>query len=275
MRETISTKQQLIKEGFSLFIPIYNMGTMAEKNISICWSWLSRIFENFELIVIDDNSNDGSCDFFMKDSGFINEKKDGIKYFHYKNGPSRRENLAASFDIAQNNLAGFIDGDLSCDLNDIINAMNLIRNKAADIVIGSRYIKGAIIKQRFFRRIISFIYNSALRFFFNSNICDHQCGLKIFNMKTIMPIIRRMGYDETYFRGWFWDAELLIRAQAEGVKIIEMPVHWSFSDKSTFNVKKEVFSIIKIVKLWLELRSKNKLNHKFRKLRLKTTSDEF
>lgn len=75
MQETIGTKQQLIKEGFSLFIPIYNMGTMAEKNISICWSWLSRIFENFELIVVDDNSNDGSCDFFMKDSGFINEKK--------------------------------------------------------------------------------------------------------------------------------------------------------------------------------------------------------
>lgn len=231
MKETVSTKQQLIKEGFSLFIPIYNMDTKAEKNISICWSWLSRKFENFELIVVDDNSNDGSCGFVVTDSGLVSEKKDGIKYLHYKNGPSRRENLAASFDIAQNNLAGFIDGDLSCDLDDLISAVNLIRAENADIVIGSRYIKGAIIKQKLFRRIISFIYNSAIRFFFNSNIYDHQCGLKIFRMKTIMPIIKRMGYDKTYLRGWFWDAELLIRAQAEGAKIIEMPAHWSFFDK--------------------------------------------
>ena len=46
-------------------------------------------------------------------------------------------------------------------------------------------------------------------------------------MKTIIPIIKRMGCDKTYFRGWFWDAELLISTQVEGVKIIEMPVQWS------------------------------------------------
>jgi hypothetical protein len=62
-----------------------------------------------------------------------------------------------------------------------------------------------------------------------------------------------MAYDHEYRRGWFWDAEFLIRAQAQKLKIIEMPVEWHFARTSTFRFFREWKCIGSMVKLKTEL----------------------
>lgn len=238
----------------SLFIPVYNAARLIRKDLKKSYNALLQLGDDFEIIIVDDNSSDESYRFERVINRARQRSGREIRYISYDKGPSRRENLAKSFYLAKYEVIAFIDADLSCDVSYLLKAINILKGESADIVIGSRYIKGAKVKRRPLRRTFSFFYNTTLRLAFGSKIRDHQCGLKAFRKKTIMPIIDRMGYDDEFIRGWFWDAELLIRAQEAGLKIIEMPVEWHYSDVSTFNIRRELRCLKSIFKLKRELK---------------------
>lgn len=219
----------------SLFLPIYNEEKILEANLKKIYSELSKIAQDFEIIIVDDNSNDNSkkiCESLEK-----NNKK--ILYLRYDNGPSRRENLSKSFTKAKGSIIAFMDIDLSTDISYLKTLIKEIE-RGADISIGSRYMKGSYIKRTISRRIISFAYNFYLRAFLKSKIHDHQCGFKAFKRDVLFSQIKEMGYDQKFVRGWFWDAELLLRAQKKNYKIIEFPVKWHYGKNSTFDLKREL-----------------------------------
>lgn len=225
----------------SLFIPAYNAARLLKRNnLGKSFDALKQIGANFEIIIVDDNSTDKSYRFgrIINKAKFPTGKE--IRYLAYNNGPSRRENLARSFVQAKYDIIGFIDADFSCDISFFLKAVDLLMKEQADVVVGSRYIKGAQAKRQMVRKILSYIYNRVIRAAFKSRIKDHQCGLKVFRKETVMPILFSMGYDEKLIRGWFWDAELLIRVQRANLKIIEMPVIWQYADQSTFNFRREL-----------------------------------
>lgn len=241
------------KLDFSLFIPIYNASQIIKESVQRCYEVLSQLNSNFEIIIVDDHSTDIYSKFEQRFHGIDKSTEKKIRYVSYDRGPSRRENLAKSFHLARYELIGFIDVDLSCDASYLLKAVELLRKESADIVIGSRYIKGAKAKRRPIRRFFSFFYNRVLQAIFKSKIKDHQCGLKIFRRSTALKIVDGMGYDDKYVRGWFWDAEFLIRAQKEGLKVIEMPIEWWYADVSTFDFRRELRCLKSIVKLKKEL----------------------
>ena len=237
----------------SLFIPVYNMKNMINRNIKMAFYTLTKSRYTFEIFIVDDNSTDKSSRYARVINRVSHNSSQSIRYLFYHQGPSRRENLARSFYQATGDIICFIDADLSCDISFLVKAIHLLRSSDVDIVIGSRYIEGARARRRLMRKALSFVYNSVIRMLFKSKIKDHQCGLKVFKKSTIMPIIDTMGYDEKFSRGWFWDAELLIRAQKAGCKIIEMPVDWHYADKSTFDFTRELKCLKTMVKLKKEL----------------------
>lgn len=238
-----------VEEGVSLFIPVYNAAKLIKRDLREAYNALQRLNHHFEIVVVDDNSTDKSYRFkkLLEEAKHALHKN--LRYVSYSAGPSRRENLAKTFFQAKYDNLGFIDADFSCDISFFLKAVVLLKKTSADIVIGSRYIKGAKAKRRPLRRIFSHIYNGLVRLLFQSKIRDHQCGLKVFRRERVLPIIREMGYDEKFVRGWFWDAELLVRAQKANLKIIEMPVEWHYSDSSTFNFRREIKYLGAMVKL--------------------------
>ncbi|MBN2119526.1 MAG: glycosyltransferase [Candidatus Omnitrophica bacterium] len=245
-----SSSREKPENKISLFVPVYNPSGSIEEDIDRCYDTLLRLNGEFEIIIVDDNSNVKSPA-LEKAVSRINKRagKQILRCIFYNIGPSRRENLAQSFSSAKFKTVGFIDSDFSCDISFVLKAINVLREESADIVIGSRYIKGSKVKSRIARRVLSFFYNSALRIIFKSKIKDHQCGLKVFRLDAVMPIIGQMGYDKEFIRGWFWDAELLIRVQRAGLRIIEMPVEWSYADSSTFRITRETRCLRAIIKL--------------------------
>ncbi len=237
----------------SLFIPVYNALQLIKRDLRAAYAALQQLGADFEIVIVDDNSSDGS----HRLGRVINRARTvtgrDIRYLRYDNGPSRRENLAKAFYTAKHDIVGFIDADFSCDIVYFMKAMELLNDPAIDMVIGSRYIKGAKAKRRLVRRIFSFFYNLLIRLLFGSTIKDRQCGLKVFRKRSVMPVIEQMGYDGRFIRGWFWDAELLVRAQKAKLKIIEMPVVWVYADSSTFNFKRELKALWAMAVLKLEM----------------------
>lgn len=235
------------KPKISLFVPVYNEKSILYANIKRVLGNIKKITDDFEIIIVDDNSSDNSPTIGKK----ISRKIKKVHYLRYNVGPSRRENLAKSFKKAKGDIIAMFDIDLSVDIRGIARLFKEIED-GADISIGSRYIKRSYIKRTITRGIISYFYNLFMRIYFKSRIYDHQCGFKAFRKDVIFDLIEDMGYDSKFIRGWFWDAELLIRAQKKSYKIAEFPVKWVHGLKSEFNIKKE----LKMVPYVLRLRKK-------------------
>ena len=62
-----------------------------------------------------------------------------------------------------------------------------------------------------------------------------------------------MGYDTQMMRGWFWDAELLLRGQKEGYSIKEFPVFWEAGKQSSFNFGRELRIIRYLPKVYASI----------------------
>lgn len=235
-------------DKISLFFPIYNEERILEKHILRILSNIKKIRKNFEIIIVDDNSSDNSIDICKR----ISKNNNKIHYIRYNIGPSRRENLAKSFKKAKGNIIVFMDMDLATDISHTKRLFEEIE-KGNDIATGSRNLKNSHIKRTLFRRTISYFYNLFIRLYFNSKIHDHQCGFKAFRKEVILDLVNEMNYDSKFIRGWFWDTELLIRAQKKRYKIVEFPVKWQQGQKTEFNLKREIRMIPYILRL------KNKL----------------
>ncbi len=231
----------------SVFIPCYNEEQRLEKNILLIYHALLGLKKPFELVIVDDGSTDATAQ--IAKSLALKHKE--IKHLYFSNGPSRRENLGKAFYSAQGDIIAFMDLDLSADLAALPQLISSIEH-GNDIAIGSRY-KGVRAKREFGRKIISVVYNWFMRIYFGSTLADHQCGFKAFRKDKLLPLLDAMGYDKTFVRGWFWDVELLVRAQKKSYTIDEFSVAWNFGKQSSFNFRRELKMLPYVVKLKFKL----------------------
>lgn len=227
----------------SVFVPCYNEEKRLEKNILQIYDALKALKKSFELVIVDDGSTDATPALAQKLASL--HKK--IRHQRHDTGPSRRENLGRAFRIAKGEIILFMDLDLSVPLSFIPRLLEGI-TAGNDIVIGSRY-KGIQSERGLQRSVISRIYNTFMRLYFGSNIQDHQCGFKAFKREALFSLLDDMGYDEKFVRGWFWDVELLLRAQKKGYKIDEFPVSWNEGKQSSFDFKRELKMLPYVLKL--------------------------
>jgi glycosyltransferase involved in cell wall biosynthesis len=236
------TDEQKLK--ISLFVPVYNEEKILEQNIRILSSELTKLTDQYELVIVNDNSTDSTSEICKR----LSSAK--IRVLTYENGPSRRENLGKAILTAKYDFIGFTDVDLATDVSYLEILFYLL--KKYDVVLGSRY-KGIKPQREIWRLLISKIYNGFMQIYFNSKIKDHQCGFKAFRKDAILQLLSEMGYDYTFKRGWFWDAELLIRAQRKDYNYIEMPVKWVRGEKTTFQFKRELKMLGYVLKLRFRL----------------------
>jgi glycosyltransferase involved in cell wall biosynthesis len=218
----------------TVVLPCYNERELALEHTLQLYEVLKKKSWTFELLVCDDASTDGTGK--MLDALTQPE----IKAIHYTRGPSRRENLAVTLSKGRGQILVFMDMDLATDLSYLDSIIDPVMQGKYDLAIGSRYQKGADVKRELIRLVYSIGYNTTIRVMFGSKILDHQCGFKAFQRQVLQDLVKEMGYDEKFLRGWFWDAELLIRAQRKKLRILETPVRWVSGRKSSFNFVREL-----------------------------------
>ncbi len=235
----------------SVFIPAYNEGKILEKNILKVYEELNRLKYNFELFIVDDSSKDSTPDIGRK----LAKKYNKIKFVRYPNGPSRRENLAKSFQLAEGDTIMFMDSDLSTDLTYLPKLVERIGD-GFDIVTGSRHLKNSKVKRSFSRWLISLLFKWFAKLYFGSRVNDHECGFKAFKKDIILDLLKDMGYDNKFKRKMFWDTEMFVRAQRKGYKIKEIPVRWKAGEKSALSFFKELSMVPYMLSLRFRLGKK-------------------
>ena len=90
------------------------------------------------------------------------------------------------------------------------------------LATGSRLMPGARVKRQPKREIISRCYNLIVRAMFPSRkFFDAQCGFK-----AIDAAVRTELLPHIVDNAWFFDTELLLRAEQRGWRVWEIPVEW-------------------------------------------------
>jgi glycosyltransferase AglD len=190
----------------SVFLPVYNEEHIVEKQVRAVYTFLQKTYE-FELVVVNDNSLDSTGKILAR----LKKNLRHLRVITFHNGPSRRENLAEAMKTAKYPVIVFMDLDLAVPLKYVHALIRAIAD-GNDVAFGSRYLTHSKFERSAYRLVISKIYHTTIHFLFHSKISDYQCGFKAFKKKYFMTLLKCIGYDSSFTRGWFWDAEILIAA---------------------------------------------------------------
>lgn len=230
----------------SAVIPVFNDRISLEKAIPESLSALEKITDSFELIVAEDGSTDGSMELVEEW-----EKKDSrVRLFHSDERLGRGRALNRAFEYSNGSILCYYDVDLATDMAYLPQLIDEIR-KGAAASTGSRLMPGSNIKRTTDREIASRGYNFLVRLFLGSRLHDHQCGFKGFNKEILMKILPDISSTH-----WFWDTEILVRAQKAGYKVAEFPVVWNTGSRTTVKFK-DIFSMgTSILRLWWKINVK-------------------
>ena len=115
---------------FSIVIPVFN----ESKNLPLLISEIYKALKKhtFELIIVDDNSSDGTFKILKK----INKKN--FRYFIMKKNRDLSRSCVLGFNKAKYKNILVMDGDLQHQPKDIKKLLKIFQLKKAHIVIGSR-----------------------------------------------------------------------------------------------------------------------------------------
>ena len=191
----------------SIILCTYNEANYIENTIAK----IEKIIENLELIIVDDNSTDGTKEIINR----INQEKKYKVIFRKKS-----KGLASAFLRGVIETSGDHIGWLDTNMTESIprfQEMSELLNSDNDIVILSRYVEGGDDKRRLMRSLSSKYFNIICRLILRSPIKDLTSG--IFLMKrSIIDEVTFLGYGHGEFFIEFVD-----NAYRKGFKIKEIP----------------------------------------------------
>lgn len=190
-------------------------------------SWVETAYQEIRNIIRKNNldaqivfATDGCTDRTVEIIQDLQKRDSSLILFNESNKLGRGLALTKAFQKLYTPYIAFMDGDLAADVRHLPKLIEHL-DSGGDIVTGSRLMKNSECVRNHRRDMFSRVYNLMARFLFRSKIHDHQCGFKGFNRIKIQKIL-----GEIKSRGWFWDAEILLRGQKAGLKVIEFPIRW-------------------------------------------------
>jgi len=229
----------------SVVLPAYNEAAKIEKTVLITAETLSKIADRFEIIIAEDGSTDGTD----RIASMLSKKYAYVIHLHSDARQGRGKALNRAFKAASGEVLCYIDVDLATDMKYLEKLVRAISVDGYDFATGSRIMPESDAKRPFKREFASRGYNHLVRLFLRSKLYDHQCGFKAFRRKALFEIL-----DVVENQHWFWDTELLVRAQHKGYKVLEFPVYWRHGGSSKVNLVKDVGGMgSEIFRLWGEL----------------------
>jgi len=208
----------------SIVVPAFNETQRIVPTLDAILAYMANRQADFEVLVVDDGSEDGTAQ--LVSERFAGEPH--LRVLAY--APNRGKGHAVRFGLrhAVGDWVLFSDADLSTPIA-AVEAMLATGAAGADIVIGSRALGGAEIRERqpFYREAGGKLFNLLVRIMILPDLHDTQCGFKLIRSAAIATVLPQLEVD-----GFAFDVELLALARATGAQIVEVPVVWTNSPSS-------------------------------------------
>lgn len=214
-----------------MVLPAYNEAANIEEAVLVTAETLLKITDHFEIIIAEDGSTDGTD----RIASSLSEQYSYVVHLHSDKRQGRGKALNRAFKAASGEVLCYIDVDLATDMKYLEKLIRSVSMDGYDFATGSRMMRESDAKRPFKREFASRGYNFLVRLFLHSKLYDHQCGFKAFRREALFEFL-----DEVENEHWFWDTEVLVRAQHKGYRVIEFPVYWRHGGSSKVNLAKDV-----------------------------------
>jgi glycosyltransferase involved in cell wall biosynthesis len=166
------------------------------------------------------------CDDGSKDMTQIIARKNGAHVVEHKKNMGYGATMQTIFNKARELGADVLvvfDGDGQHDPDEIPQMVKPVMEGRADIVIGSRFVKGARMDVPLYRRMGILIITLLTRIFSGYAISDAQSGFRTFNRKALEEL--KITQD-----GWGSSVEIFFKAHHARLRVVEVPVNCDYKD---------------------------------------------
>jgi uncharacterized protein (TIRG00374 family) len=231
----------------SVVLPAYNEERTIEETVGTTLSTLADFLPegDFEVLVAEDGCEDATPE--VADRLAAGDPR--VRHFHSDERLGRGGALERAFAAAAGDTLVYFDTDLATDMSHLEELVESVRSGDYDVATGSRWMPGEEADRPAKRGVPSRAYNLFVRLLLRSGLRDHQCGFKA---------VSRDAFEELHHdirdNHWFWDTELLVRAQRRGYRVREFPVEWTPMDDTKVELVRDVLGMgSRIVRTWWEL----------------------
>lgn len=200
-----------------VIIPTYN----EKENIEAIINAVFSLDEPFHVLVIDDNSPDGTAAivksmqadhpdrlFILERSGKLGLGTAYITGFKW----ALENNYQYIFEM---------DADFSHNPNDLPRLLNACKNEGADVAIGSRYYSGVnVVNWPMGRVLMSYYASVYVRMITRMKIHDTTAGFVCYKRE----VLETMDLDDIRFKGYAFQIEMKYTAYSLGFKLKEVSI---------------------------------------------------
>jgi dolichyl-phosphate beta-glucosyltransferase len=207
----------------SVVVPAYNEEARIGGTLDAITAWLDARGEDYELIVADDGSTDGTA--ALADAHATRHPRIRV----LRLAPNRGKGAAVRAGIlaARGAEILFSDADLATPIEELTRLRAALAG-GADIAVASRALPDSDIRTRQHpaRELMGRTFNVIVRSLVMNGIKDTQCGFKLFRRDAAHDLFGRATVD-----GFAFDVEILLLARGR-YKIAEIPVTWRHVEQS-------------------------------------------
>ncbi|NVK51108.1 MAG: polyprenol monophosphomannose synthase [Cyclobacteriaceae bacterium] len=231
-----------------VIIPTYN----EKENIVDMIQTVMGLPGNFELLVIDDSSPDGTANLVKEQQKNFEQR---LHLIQRKGKLGLGTAYITGFKWALNHGYEYIfemDADFSHDPKDLVRLYQACAEEGYDMAIGSRYITGVnVVNWPIGRVLMSYFASVYVRFITGLPINDATAGFKCYHRSVLAGI----QLDEIKFIGYAFQIEMKFTAWKLGFKIKEVPIIFTDRTKGTSKMSKGIFKEAVFGVIWMKIKS--------------------
>ena len=194
--------------SISVFFPCYNEQENVGRTVGKALDVLEKLNADFEAIIVDDGSSDGTGRIADEIAG----RNGRVKVVHHKDNLGYGAALQSGFKAATKELVFYTDGDGQFDINEMPPLLGLMEQY--DIVSCYRLNR----QDSIIRKINGWCWTRLVCLMFGLKIRDIDCAFKLYKRQ----IFDKLELSST---GALIDAEILARAARKGYRITQKGVH--------------------------------------------------
>jgi glycosyltransferase involved in cell wall biosynthesis len=231
------------RPSVSIVIPMFNEEENIEHAIACAAEALRRHASDFEILVIDDGSSDGSAALVTS----IVARNSQVRLLRHERNRRLGATLRTGFAAARMDLALYMDADLPFDPDVLGRAIRALEVTRADVIAGYRFDRTT---EGWLRTAYSYLYNTLIGLLFGWPHRDINFSFKLLRREVLDAV-------ELRSEGSLIDAELIVKARNLGFQIQQLGIDYFPRSRgvSTLSSPAVIFKILReLVQLYPEMR---------------------
>lgn len=206
-----------MKSDSIVIIPMYN----EKENAAAIIDAVMGLSHNFDILVIDDNSPDGTAEIVK---GKQEEYAGRVHLIQRAGKLGLGTAYIAGFKWAISNEYDYVfemDADFSHNPNDLLKLYSACAEQGADVAIGSRYVTGVnVVNWPMGRVLMSYYASKYVRCVTGMPVHDTTAGFVCYRRR----VLEALPLDEIRFKGYAFQIEMKFTSYKYGFRIQEVPI---------------------------------------------------